>query len=1148
MLVAQVAGNGVIQGIVSDPSGAVVPGATVRGTNEATGVTTTRTSTEAGFYVLSPLAPGEYTVSVSANGFQKYVQEHVTVDALSVVGLNLTLSVGSTTQEVTVTAAPPMLDTSNGALGATISGDAYEALPLPLSGGPKAPYGFIYLLPGVANGSGFAGNMNGGEAFSSEIYVNGIPLQTVDVQGDYRNLAGTSVEVIDQFQIITNGTPASYDGQGTENYVFKSGTNKLHGDAYEFVRNTALDSRNFFSSTVPVEIQNEFGGTVSGPIKKNRLFYFGNYDGYRESTGAEPMFYSLPTAAEREGDFSALPTTIYDPATTTCNSEGLCTRQAFAGNIIPEARFSSISSFLQSALPSTINSNLLNNYIGALSAKSYQNDFTIKVDMNISDKARLYGVTQYQKDGSSGLPYNGGPQLPLPYASSGVGVESTWLEQGNLAYTIRPSLVNVFAISLYKEVSGDLVDATASGDWATKAGLTGLPAGGDLANFPSTYFVGPNAPNNWHDYDYASTSFDNFWTVTGQDNLQWVHGKHSVSFGGQVTHMSEDNAAPANLSVVQNFTFSNAETAGINASGAIIPSMGNAYASYLLGGVDSAALIQNGIPENMARFANYAFYGQDDLKATPRLTINLGLRYDLPRPYVSALNAESFLNPSLANPAVDGYPGLLEFFGYGPDSCMCRSYVRTYHKDFAPRIGFAYQINKKTVLRGGFGTFYYFAGPFSGNAQSGGTGQLGYTASPYFGTLDGGITPAFNWNNGFPAFQHAPTYDPTLDTGYNTTTPSGGGITYGDPLLGGRLPYTQNWHLTVERELWPSTVLKVSYSASNSHFNPTGIGRGKWSDQINPVYMALGPLLTAPATSANISAAQAIFPGVQLPYANFAGTIGQMLTPFPQYAGVGDKWPDFGNSNYNSLQVTAQRRFSHGLQFLISYTLSKEIDDAGSNMGGFFGAVGRTAYNNKLEKAVGNQDIPNNLVMSWVYKVPFGAGHRLGSSNKVASALVSGWQWSGIQSYTQGTPLGSIGANCTVPHTGGCYADYNPNFSGSIKINGSYGTGNLLGATPPVYLNINAFQEPAPYTFGGTPRNLAYHLRNTTGLNENLSLSRDIKLKEFLTLRLVADAFNAFNRVQFTAPNIAINSSAFGQIGSQYNTPREFQFDGKLIF
>ena len=393
---AQIEGNGVIQGTVLDPTGALIPGATVTATNVKTGVATTRNTTDAGFYVLSPLPPGEYTVTVTSKGFEKLTQEHVIVNGMAVVGLNLTLTVGSTTQEVTVTGAPPALETSNGQLGVTIPNDSYTELPLAMNGGPKNPEGFIYLLPGVANGSGFVGNVNGGEGFSKEIYINGLPLTTCELQGDYRNLTtGTSTEIVDQFQMITSGSPAYYDGQGMENYVFKSGTNHIHGDGYWFGRNTALDARGFYPAKTPLEKQNEFGVSAGGPIIKNKIFVFGNYDKFTIRSGSSATLYSLPTAEERQGNFSALPTTIYDPATTTCTGGGACTRQAFAGNIIDPTRFSSVSTKLAADLPATINDNLQNNYLGSLTGGTNQYDYTLKGDVNVTDKFRFYLMTQH---------------------------------------------------------------------------------------------------------------------------------------------------------------------------------------------------------------------------------------------------------------------------------------------------------------------------------------------------------------------------------------------------------------------------------------------------------------------------------------------------------------------------------------------------------------------------------------------------------------------------------------------------------------------------------------------------------------------------------------------------------------------------------
>lgn len=283
-----------------------------------------------------------------------------------------------------------------------------------------------------------------------------------------------------------------------------------------------------------------------------------------------------------------------------------------------------------------------------------------------------------------------------------------------------------------------------------------------------------------------------------------------------------------------------------------------------------------------------------------------------------------------------------------------------------------------------------------------------------------------------------------------------------------------------------------------------------------------------------------------------------MLRLFPQYTSATDTWPNIGNDNYHSIQISLQRRFSEGLQFLISYTGSKEMDDAGSvlgNIAGFFGAGSRTAYNNHLEYATGVQDIPKQLVISYVYQLPFGKGHRLGGSNKAVSAVVGGWQFSGIQSYVQGQPLGVIGASCLTPFVGAgalgsnaCYANYNPNFKGPVRINGSYGSGDLLGPNPPAFLDQNAFQNPAPFTFGSTPRTLAFNLRTTPTINEDFALRREIHIWERFRLSIALDAFNAFNRVRFNAPNNNIASGSFGHITGQANTPRRLEFDTKIIF
>ncbi|MGH9721234.1 MAG: carboxypeptidase regulatory-like domain-containing protein, partial [Bryobacteraceae bacterium] len=281
VLPAQIGGSGTIRGTVSDPSGAVIPGATVKAIHIATGVETARETTMAGLYAIAPLTAGAYRVTASAAGFRTIMQEQIVVDALSVVEINLKLEVGATTESVTVTAAPPELNTADPRMGQTMRNDMYTALPLSMSGSPRNPAAFIYLLPGVQEGGTF-GYINGGQSFSKDVYLEGLPITDAVRQGESRALQfGVSVEAVEQFQVETSGQSVEFNGQGSENYTIKSGTNALHGSAYEYLRNTKLDARGFFSPTRPTQHQNQYGFTIGGPIRRNKIFFFGSYDGYK---------------------------------------------------------------------------------------------------------------------------------------------------------------------------------------------------------------------------------------------------------------------------------------------------------------------------------------------------------------------------------------------------------------------------------------------------------------------------------------------------------------------------------------------------------------------------------------------------------------------------------------------------------------------------------------------------------------------------------------------------------------------------------------------------------------------------------------------------------------------------------------------------
>jgi len=1136
---AQIGGTGSIQGVISDATGAVFPGANVTATNVATGVKTTRQTTAAGFYVLTPLPPGEYKVEVSATGFRQLEQAGVIVDALATVGLNLTLQVGAASETVTVTSAPPQLNTSDPRLGTTIRNELYTNLPLAMgtavagSGigqGPRNPGAFIFLLPGVSEGNRW-GTINGAQGFSKDVFIEGVPITDPIQQGEGRTISlGVSVEAVEQFQVETSGTGVEFNGQGSENYTIKSGTSQFHGSGFEYLRNTVLDARGFFPAVRPVEHQNEFGVTVGGPIIQNKLFFFSSYDGWRYRVTSPTQFATVPTLKMRQGDFSELPVAIYDPLTTVAVSSGFA-RTAFPGNIIPANRISAISNVYQSLLPAPTNSGLQNNYLGSVPV-SYNNDsFNLKVDYNLTANHRLSGLYTHGKRSQPG-PYreisSGTPQsvFPLPYTDTRLVVEIPTVVQVKHTWTVGSNLVNQLNFG-FNHFFVPITNATSDGKWSTKSGLKGLPAGDASDAFLEAAFVGANAPSGWR--GTGSRDFeDNNYNYTLQDSLLWVKNKHSFKFGFQYQRTA-DHTKTNDTGSLLTTSFSNLQTAGFNATGGLLSGTGNAYASYLLGALNGATVNEDAVVLTIAQFSGYSWWAADDYKVNARLTVNLGLRHDIMLPYTEASDYFTYLDPTAPNPATGGRPGVLRFGGNKAPSaisCNCGQIIDTYYKAFGPRVGFAYSLNDKTVLRGGYGMMYSRSGAVGGRDGARiGTGLTGINANAPIVSPNGSFIPALFWETGIPAYAKGPIYDQTYQTGFNGTG-SGGSVTYGDPFS--QPPRYQNWNLSVQRSLTQSLVVTAAYVGSNGK-QLRGGGRGPWSNQMDPKYLVLGNLLTQNATPANITAAQAIVPGVSLPFSTFVGTIGQMLRPFPQYNTVTDVYGDVGQSNYNALQASIQHRLSHGFTFNFNYTYSKALGTINGN---------RSAY--LQEKNLSTTDQPHLVNAFYSYKLPFGKGQTVDPENKVAQAVVSGWEISGITRFASGAPLGPFTATCNVPQAGTCWASYNPAFNGSAALNGDG------GVTP--FVDAAAFISPASFTYGNTPATGAYGLRNPHFFNQDLSLSRNFQIRENLRFVFGADSFNLFNNVRLGSINTNITNANFGKAAAQTNLARVFQFKLRVEF
>ena len=640
---AQIGGAGSIQGVVTDAAGGVIPGVTVTATNTATGVKTERQTTGAGLYVLTPLPPGTYTITVSATGFRQYEQVGVVVDALSTVGLNLQLQVGAANETMTITGGATQLNTSDARLGTTIRNELYTNLPLAMgtavagSGigqGPRNPGAFIFLLPGVSEGNRW-GTINGAQGFSKDVFIEGVPITDPIQQGEGRTISlGVSVEAVEQFQVETSGTGVEFNGQGSENYTIKSGTNRWHGSGFEYLRNTVLNARGFFPAVRPVEHQNEFGFTIGGPIVKNKLFFFFSYDGWRYRVTSPTQFATVPTLKMRQGDFSELPVQIYDPLSTVAVTGGFA-RTPFQGNIIPASRISAISKVYQSLLPNPTNSGLQNNYLGAVPVSYDNNNFNTKVDYQLTAKHRLSGIYTHGERSQPG-PYRetstGIPQtvLPLPYTDTRLVTEIPTVIQAKHDWTITPSLINQANFS-YNHFFVPITNATSDGQWSTKSGLKGLPPGDASDAFLEAAFAGPNAPSGWRGTNSRDFE-DNNYNYTFQESLLWIKGRHSFKFGFQYQRTA-DHTKTNDTGSLLTTNFNNLQTAGFNATGGLLSGTGNAYASFLLGALNGATVNEDSVVLTIAQFSSYAWWVADDFKVNSRLTVNLGLRHDIMLPY-----------------------------------------------------------------------------------------------------------------------------------------------------------------------------------------------------------------------------------------------------------------------------------------------------------------------------------------------------------------------------------------------------------------------------------------------------------------------------------------------------------------------------------
>jgi hypothetical protein len=1134
-------GDGGIEGTVTDRTGAVIRGAKVIATNLDTGVQTIRQTTGAGTYSISPLQAGHYNIEVVATGFARLLQEDVTVDALQRVGLNLKLSIGTNTQTVTVTDAPAMLDTTDASLGGTIENELYTELPLSMGGAPRDPTAFAFLMPGVQEGTGRGTYGGSGQENLNENYLDGMPVTNISQQGDNSPISkAVSVDAVDQFQVKTNGASTAFGGAGVSNYTIKSGGNQFHGTVFDYIRNTAFDTWGYFSKVPaangyaikPGEHQNSWGGSLGGPIIKDKLFFFGTYEGFHYTKVSNtPQYITLPTMRERQGDFTdqfgTATAGIYDP---TSGSGVVTARNAFQGilngvptnNVIPASMISSISQYLQSALPTPTNMATSDNYLAGLPLEN--DDYTIdsRIDYTVSPRHKFSIVGVGGNRGYGSIPdYTGSTpyqQLPEPYASAILTNQKT--ASGVVTYTFVASqrIVNSLKYG-FSRTWGESFSPTSNTKYTgAAAGINNLPGGNASSTFPAINFAQQNvagvlAPAAWAANGNSGPGGTNTFTLI--DNLQWIKGRHDITFGIQIQWLQTNGATYGGPSNTAEFNYSSYETQG----GSPNPSLGTPYASFLVGAVDYSRVEVQSISDVGGRYHPVAPYVQDNWRVRPNLTLNIGLRYDYLQPYHEAHNRIAFLDTKTINPIV-GIPGVLTYAGYGKGAdgttdfvCQCSTPVHPYNKNFEPRLGFAYSVNQSTVIRGNFGIMTTHAGGVGGRAgATTGTGTNAYSSTTVWTKPNSQSAPMFFLNPGLPVTptETAGPGNPQMDTSsipqwtpagyffnplsatgnytadanntYNCVLPTASSycspqpVDYADPYYGGRGPQFVNYNLGFERMINKKAVLSVNYVGSQTHFLAGGGSRGFATNTISPDYAQLLTTSLSESAATNLTAVQALLPSFKLPYPTFQGTqatVRQALSPFPQFLNNTDLWGQTGNSMYNALQISVVQRPWHNLSGFVNFTWSKEMDDTHGHrseypIGPADGNFTKQFLGDRVDRSLGTFNQPYAFNATWVYGFPIGRGQTFFANNRLISAIGGGWQLSGIYKIRAGTPLAiTLSGGCETATNAGqgtCYPDYAAGFNKkNMRINGKWGRGP--GATASniqniQYLNPSAFVCP----------------------------------------------------------------------------------------
>lgn len=1102
---------GTISGVVTDSSGGVVPDATVRVTNVNTNVVKVLTTNHVGVYNATSLNPGVYNVQAEAKSFKTAVVSGITLGVNANPKVDLVLEVGATTQVVQVTAESPLLQSQQSSLGQTVGEKLIDELPTQ-SGSGRSVYNLLFLTAGVSeqNASDDAGNfdnlrINGDRPRFQDFILDGTSITSPVFGGP---AIAPSVDSIQEFRVETNSYSAEYgkSGGGVVIAVTKSGTNNFHGSGYEYLRNEKLDARNYFEN--PAEPKNpfkynEFGGTIGGPIIKDKLFFFSDYQGIRQHGSTPSSNNVVPNAAFRNGDLSALCSAGFDGSGNCLDPSGQIyfpgSANPVPNNLVPAGQISSVAQSVLSIYPTSSLAGppgtVGTNYYNFNSPRPFSsNRFNPRVDYNFSQSDHIFGALHWERQTFSRYDLIVGPAGVQNNTNRSYAFTAGW------THTISSSMLNDFALG-YMHRTPNRPQFGQGFTSPTDFGVSGIPdclssvpesAGGTKCGTPGVSIVGFTGLST------GSVLYEPGGILHFSDKVSKLVGRHGLKIGAEFRHYVIDNYQPNN--VTGNFAFNGSST-------------GNAFSDFLFGVVSngSSAQVQNAMVSTRAWA--YSFFLQDDFKVTSKLTLNLGLRYQYDQSYREIHNGLAFFNP---------YTVEWEQFGVNaPETTFDPS-----KKQYGPRVGFAWSALKGLVVRGGYGIMF----PSTVGHGRAGDGQPGpnlLATTP----IPGGTV----WSN-------LPTITNPDTSAITAPIPITGNVSFSAWAPRKQKPtYVQLWNLTIEKQIGANTVAQLAYVGSRGvHL---------------PINYAYNICQQTPASTALLQPFQY---STTSPYCPDAAAVVVANTGWLGNLVVTPGWWGLSSSSYHSLQAKFDRRFSNNFSLLANFTWSKLIDDSSSDWGGFWSldVLGQDFYNRRAERSVSAGDIPLRFTIAPIYELPLGPGKKWAQSG-VASQVVGGWRVAGIYTVSNGSPFGITDNSygyCNVAHTltnrpmligDPLPSGFNQTIhswlnTGAFDFSGTCSASGLVNLTGP--------GDPQK-AFGNAPR--YYSTVRGPGVNNiNLSLQKDFKipLGEQTRLTFRADFYNLPNRPQFREPVSDPGQPTFGTINHTSLDNRTIQLGLHLYF